>query len=1798
MSELRQPGQVSRDPGDDDAWVQQLWRCFPIPNVRYGLPLLDAMARVRDRVPWWAELPSALRAALEPLDRVRARLAQTPPAGGWMTPERAAKGLVGEFDLAGAIHGQNTGAPQPAATEVLRLILIVCNWRWSATGMRRESSIGVLAAAIRGVGRLTTQGIPPLVLRELGSAAKLTEVLSAAEGVRDGPHRTLAEAWTRHFEPELRLLDRPVPPSRGRPRPPASPPPAPPQKSGKSRRRVKEDTADDALLDALNDAIRIAPSPFPAEAPLPGEFEGETRPTVVIAPLVHAPSTSTSEDLLRYQALQAIRHQNVHLLPNHPDVVPHAAYRRIIQHLIGQIDASAVGSEARVGAAAMLMVAVTGRTARTLRAFRMVDRAQAHLPGSLDFLPEGILRISVFWRLSIEGEGRSFFIPNEHQAPLLEKVGSEIDLPLAPEIARVFNAAAADLSSLASRETQDIQRLLRDAMRRVASDGGVDFTAGRVRASFAAHLFETCRDLPLTQLIAADSLGQSLAPLAYYAPRRQAVADAYWAVQSRLLDMAAPSPQVTNSDERVGAQLIPVYDAVRQMASASGNRLHGGAAQMAAAGQVEAIHRAMVNQLGAMLLAVATHRPTNALFELTVHDILLGDDGDCALFRDKRIDVAHDPRLVVLPDIVGRQFRKYFEHLIGLAERMPTTAQRVEEALSGQQPLLFAIQAGRTAPLDIAAWSKQLPSSWTELPQNWGRHWCRNAAVESGIRPELVLAQMGHLEATGYPWSGGSPTEPAEFVAELAPQWSRLASMQGWRVLSGLTGGLPKNVGLTALRPWSSAIRAHEEGFRAEQRQWKVALAARMKALRAQAKVDVRSVPLLIANGIIARYDAGSASLEPHGLSRDDFERVRDTLFESTDDLALALARANELCHLAKRVNRACGRSDSNPSPIRHFRRPLDNAMVPEMLLAVRQVRSLRDHLGALDTSGNDWRDASLACARAVLALVLFGFASDANRIRAAIERRTLAVRSAGMPDVILVPCGDHPSDVSALRGIAAIAFAHFARKHPAVNIQWSDVDRRLRELLPDWATHGASRSAASWLELLCETVAVSNRFELSPAARLADAPTGAVSATMTDQLALLDGDPVGTILRPSRVQNDVTAATLSHVMPGKGSARTQYLALCRVLPSPGSKTRLPLTAVDIESGQARAEVNRRHVVAEIDAMLALGEPESRLQPIVALLAGWVRDMLVNGTARKARPAFSTVATYLTRIGGGLVNVFGKSSLAGLGDDELERAYDFLLEHRLHSRSHTAATILDFHRFGSAAGILPEVDLAPVFAHLRDEGTKADARFILPQERAEAARLLTTAADCDTSDPGLGRIQRQAQVAFPVYAYHGARRAEVLGLRFQDQIVDQDRLVLRIRSNRSRALKTLAARRQIVLAGQHATVFENWCALDRSRLDAYRAGTAYVFASLRHARSAETRSRIADAVIQACREATGRPDARIHALRHLVAMECVVPVFLSGSDHLRLGAKMLLKPLATGTHGVLLPRDLQGQVVDLGHADASTTLRWYVHLPWLMQSRATERVQAGYVRATTLAALLGVTRHAVHWNVKRASRDSRVDGLLDVEMPTRSVPTGTREASHEVEATRMLWSAQRLGELLAIEDRLGSLVGALQVMGARVDDELALRTAILSIERHLGRRLLREVYPIEGSRRPRRHLRRMERDTLLENLWRRFDEGSVKERHALAALARSVVDHMGPKDLDAILLPEQDARQLDALLHQLGIGTSQRSHEPAGTGMVLIRAWWDPQSSGKPAATRAGRGMGLALKRVLAVIAAVDRLAV
>src|SRR3546814_19876123 len=82
---------------------------------------------------------------------------------------------------------------------------------------------------------------------------------------------------------------------------------------------------------------------------------------------------------------------------------------------------------------------------------------------------------------------------------------------------------------------------LRLAVRHRRGKVGFPLVLGDVRRSFSAHLYARCRDTALTQLIAADTLGQSDGPLHYYAPREGEVARAYWSFLNDLLRMEMPA---------------------------------------------------------------------------------------------------------------------------------------------------------------------------------------------------------------------------------------------------------------------------------------------------------------------------------------------------------------------------------------------------------------------------------------------------------------------------------------------------------------------------------------------------------------------------------------------------------------------------------------------------------------------------------------------------------------------------------------------------------------------------------------------------------------------------------------------------------------------------------------------------------------------------------------------------------------------------------------------------------------------------------------------------------------------------------------------------------------------------------------------------------------------------------------------------------------------------------------------------------------------------------------------------------
>lgn len=807
------------------------------------------------------------------------------------------------------------------------------------------------------------------------------------------------------------------------------------------------------------------------------------------------------------------------------------------------------------------------------------------------------------------------------------------------------------------------------------------------------------------------------------------------------------------------------------------------------------------------------------------------------------------------------------------------------------------------------------------------------------------------------------------------------------------------------------------------------------------------------------------------------------------------------------------------------------------------------------------------------------------------------------------VPYGDEPHEVLGLRGIAAIVFARLAWKHPTGEFPgWNAINRHVKEFLPDWAVGTdscASTDGTGLLGFLCETVAVANRFELSPAARRALSEKGGTTdAHINEQVALIDGDPVGTIQRDWEDDDGSLppAPRGSFGRPGVGNSRSQYLALCSVLPSPDKDTSLPLTGVSIPSGQAAADVHRAAIVKEIDAMLAEDAPNRRLQPIVQLLAGWTRDMLLKGTARTPTPAFKTIETYLTRVGGGLVEIFGQSSLYDLDEAELEDAYVAVISAQKKSRSKAAAAILGLHHFGLIEFDLPEVDLSGVFSFLRAEGQNlADARLIMPSEReavlAELERQSCEPRAAEGTSRNDTRLIRQANAALPLMAYGGARRSEALGLQFRDISHDGEHVHVQVRANSSRRMKTARGRRRLDLPADlfasGPIALTNWANNERSRLSIQRSETAFVFAPLDDARSAKERNEVADTCLRVCRTVTGRRHARLHGFRHLVGMEQTLPAFLSASDQEALSSTMRLAPLITKPGPAVLPRDVQAQILSLGHNRFDTTLQWYHHLGWLLRSRSDARMSDRYLGRDVLATLLGVTSHTLDWGAKQAAGTPKPKAWLDVQWQSRKVlkkaepPTRLTAA-----APPMDWTARELGELLADAARLDSLSNALQARGADTNDADRIRKAILPLESRLGRRLLQDEEIPDVAGRPNRSIRQLGSAGALEILWDWYDEDRDGLRNTLSTLAESVAEHLYSPDLDKIRLPSPQAAELERLL---GLAMENRlsvRREVLAAGLELVRV---PRPEGKNegmagASKAATRFLGLEIKRILLVI--------
>lgn len=1775
------------DPAGIDSLRAKLDRIFPVIDDRQRTWLCVALARIVSAVPWLAVHlgPGAAQLAdsLDALRRASAARTDGSGTGG------AVRRIGGSFGAADAMIGTGLDL-QPRGLLTLRGLLWAVAIYLIDKQRPYKSLVAEVASALRSLAADPAgQAMAALetLLGDLDRVSSLPDAIEILDRLAPDSHKTLYDAWRRRLRPTLQALAGEKPPPRD---------PAVPGESDIVR------TEEGVELYSVPRRTRTADQ-------LPSEPGGEESAHDLIAFVRGQGATGLTQRQARYRARQAIWSGNHLLLTTHGDALFPDVYRGSVRLLVADLEAlDSTQPLAARGMLGCLLKALTGRTTAGVRAIRPRAPPDEHIDGLYLDVDAGIFCFPPFWKerqpdaptrsRTKKTDALGYFRPGDAARPWLYPAFDCVALPLPRPVRSVLERHGYALDALARMDDADLDREMADAAAAVSHRLGIPVSVAGLRRSLGPLVMEQCGDLAMAQLVCGDSFGQPDVLQHYYAPRRADIAAVYARVLAPVFDDAAV-PRVPRGAARVGSELLVRPDAAKRLARASASWAMPRTDQSDGVARVTAWHRALLDHSVRMLLATTGHRWSEAIFRITLHDLDLRRG--VALFRDKVYDVAHDPRLVALPKVVCDQLAAYTSQVQSLAIVLPGLAADIAEVLHGGAPLLFDLQEVDGGVKKVSGVLRTVaergPPEWRVLPENWGRTYIRTRAIEMGCPAFLASCQLGHYEAVGYPVSNQSPTIPLELVDGLRPWLDRVARSQCWSVLgptpkqgrAGRATAACQSLLQQPLRDWTREVAAADHRARLAYQKWEKSLSADPERTRRRAEAAVLSHPTLVAVGIAAAFtDPKNTEIVGH-LAEVDFYRIRQELVVGAgEDTKVAVERVRALRRIVAVVAKSAGQpvpAIAIPIPIR---RPLDNPFFAGCCCALSQIDLLREHVRGLAGEKKPSRGLLSLAARTALALVLFDGVADPALVMRLLQARGRAQPSAKLPDLLLVRLEE--AQPRAVRGVAALALANLARRYPSEPVPHQvDIDTELTKLLPGWAVGNEPHGL---LARLCSTVAVSNRFEYSPAARFAEDPDhGSVDASVEEQLAFIDGDPVGP-KRPAEpaVQSGAHEGSNLAASTNRGSSPAkQYRTLVRMIPTVGKAWKSPLTGDVVDASAVRADSTRQRVWRELDEWMQRSDraQEDGLCSIMRMLAGWQRAELARILPSGAYLAYKSAKTYLSRIGAALVRELGQLDAVRWDERVVENAYQFALDASRESKFKVARSLLSFHRYAESNFDLPEVDLACVYAELPQRERCVDAAMILPVERAAAFADLARAAWGDReADLGPTRIARAADAIAPLLGYGGARLSEPLGMQLGDiGVTPSGRLWVRVRSNRLRGTKTRAATRVLVLGPvcdeAHCARTLQWAANMRALAGPRRPGGTYLISALDARNDLREQTAVAHRLREALALATGRERERAHRLRHLVTTERIAAAALVKSDATALGI-----PLGAILDRILQPRDFHAIAVALGHAHWMTTIEWYLQLAWLLRSRTAAALREAWFDRRVAAVLLGVTPFSLDHLLRGEGHGDRVSAWFDWVRSPRQPPAARIRSSQSppVAGPAWAWTASAVGRLVDFAWRTQDLLPALRLMGAPVSDAARIQEHAERWEMKLGLRLIpREIGGITRKC-PARAVRRLGGDRGFEKLWELFDRGSLDERAIIATVVSECFTYLTPRAGHALVLRRATADAFAGLAaaYSLFHGDLEVAELPGG----LVGLSPKRQRTAGDASRYRGRG----IKRVLVVI--------
>lgn len=943
-----------------------------------------------------------------------------------------------------------------------------------------------------------------------------------------------------------------------------------------------------------------------------------------------------------------------------------------------------------------------------------------------------------------------------------------------------------------------------------------------------------------------------------------------------------------------------------------------------------AAHNAMTLYTLQMLVFATGHRAvSDPFFDLGCFDLT----EKTLLIEEKVVSTSHATRLAWLPPLAVSQFEHYLAHLRSLSRLLrgpdPTLANQIwaitETDFRHPIPLFFFLEVHdgdlEWIRIQPATLESMLGDKW-QLPLNTNRHLLSTWLHKNGCPSELIDAQLGHVEAGCYPFSGRSVLSPEGIGKIISPLLQRYLVEQGWKAIKGI-----KAPSRYPIIPPSSKSKDLQPTLLFGPQ-------ARSANREAGWRKDATVVISLIENAM----PAGSSKIIPDEL----IDSLQDKLLgEFSDDGRVLIRLSLFRRHLISL--RRKGYQVKIPGRLALISRE-PACFTIESSKDAAQFREIRERfLTYLSSQSGRPPTPERRLAEILISSCIFGAQTSpqfidvvakgfsncicrhGDRIFVDISRGPTTPVRRWFPDIVswplivgysklvsadsVMPSADRINDY--LIEILDIIDAPYPRKSPS---------KRQPSILLDQL---ASLARSYW------------RFHLPGSVRAYAEGEYACASTPLSNWIRFVSDKRGTLRPPVHLAKPI--AYVDDIQPILRSEQAT-IDYKQAKQSWADLTRCLGNASESNSGDALARSNARKKVIESKISSYLKNGKSDIPPILQLIAAWILHLSHSGTSTTPDVRASTIATYARTIGEKLNALAYDADFLSLSDIAVEEIYRNVLETvSCENRGYVAGRLKEFHAFLVTSYAMPTLDWSEIVDEDSLEAEAVDAGIVSLSEYYEALEAILADQTCTRRDQLL-----RATILFFAYQF-GLRAGEIFRLTVSDIILLDGELIVYVRNSIYGETKSSNGVRQLPLLGalsiaEHELV-KQWL----SHIETFSDGDhlAALFSDVESKRYIANRSTCVSAVVEVLRKVTGEPETRMRHLRHTCATRLHLAMFFDeapsgfvGQLYNALWGEMTpqaVRSILIGDARVSR-RGLYAMAMYMGHGSPDITHRHYIHL--------------------------------------------------------------------------------------------------------------------------------------------------------------------------------------------------------------------------------------------------------------------------